>query len=414
MQRRIFLQQIAAAAVTQAKPAPPARALRVGVVGCGIVGASIAYHLSLAGARVTLFDKGQPASGATQNSFAWLNAFVAEPEYRALRLHSMAAYRALDQRLNLGIVWGGYANWANTPAEVQTLHESAAQMAHTASPVSTLNASALSALAPGLAPGPVTEAFFSKIDGHLDPVGVTRRFVDLAQKSGATVMLDCELTGIDLATGKLTGVQTTRGNVPLNRLVIACGVDTPRVVSMAGLELKLKHAPGILAHSKPTSRVTPVIFDGPGTLSFKQMIDGSIVGTDSPLPPDIPAHHEIRRHAMAIPDEGLRAMHGNRILSKIAAVLPAAKGVDLERLTLGFRPIPLDELPVVGLVPGLTDIHVVVTHSGVTLAPILGRYVTDEVLNDSRLEALEPFRPERFAVKKTVFSFAPTRGPRGS
>jgi glycine/D-amino acid oxidase-like deaminating enzyme len=130
------------------------------------------------------------------------------------------------------------------------------------------------------------------------------------------------------------------------------------------------------------------------------MADGSIVGTDSPLPPDVPAHHEIRDHAMAFPDEGLRAMHGNRILGKIAAVLSAAKGVELERLTLGFRPIPLDELPVVGLVPGLTDIHVVVTHSGVTLAPILGRYVTEEVLNGSRLESLDAFRPERFAAKK--------------
>jgi glycine/D-amino acid oxidase-like deaminating enzyme len=163
--------------------------------------------------------------------------------------------------------------------------------------------------------------------------------------------------------------------------------------------LKLRHAPGILAHSTPASRVTPIIFDAPGNLSFKQMADGSIVGTDSLEPPDIPAHREIRDHAMAFPDEALRAMHGNRILAKIGEVLPAARGVTLERLTLGFRPIPLDELPVVGAVPDLPNLYVVVTHSGVTLAPILGRYATQEILSGSRIEALAPFRPERFAAR---------------
>jgi glycine/D-amino acid oxidase-like deaminating enzyme len=99
---------------------------------------------------------------------------------------------------------------------------------------------------------------------------------------------------------------------------------------------------------------------------------------------------------MPFPDETLRALHGNRILTKIGAFLPAARSVPLERLMLGFRPMPLDELPVVGALPGAPGIHVVVTHSGVTLAPLLGQFVRDEVLAGSRLEALAPYRPERF------------------
>jgi glycine/D-amino acid oxidase-like deaminating enzyme len=78
------------------------RALRVGIAGGGIVGASIAFHLAQAGASVTLFEKAQPASGATQNSFAWLNVFVTDPQYRALRLQSLMAYHDLDRRLKLG------------------------------------------------------------------------------------------------------------------------------------------------------------------------------------------------------------------------------------------------------------------------------------------------------------------------
>jgi glycine/D-amino acid oxidase-like deaminating enzyme len=409
MSRRRFLRQLAAAAAAaaaataggctagQASRARHAAPLHVGVIGAGIVGAAIACHLAQAGARVTVFEKATPASGATQNSFAWLNAFVSNPEYRALRLQSLAAYRELDKPLGLRIRWGGYASWAGSAAQLKGLRESAAQMADTGYPVRSIDAAALTALAPGLLPGPVAEAFFSGIDAHLDPVAATRQFLGAARRGGATVMLQCSVQGLDLREGRLA-VVTSQGRVALDRLVVAAGVDTPGILAMAGFDLRLRHAPGILAHSKPAAPVTATIFDAPGGLSFKQMTDGSIVGTDSPEPPDIPVHHEIREHAMDFAEQGLRDMHGQRILGKIAAILPAARGLPLERLTLGFRPLPLDDLPVVGALPGAARVHVVVTHSGVTLAPILGRLVTGEVLNDSRSAALAPFRPERFAT----------------
>jgi len=397
--RRDFLRGLGTASAFAVAPrvAAHSRPLRVGVVGGGIVGSSIAFHLAQAGASVTLFEKAQPASGATQNSFAWLNAFVPDANYRALRLQSLTAYHDLDRRLRLGIVWGGYINWAATAAEVESLRASAAQLDGTGHAVRPLNATELAAIAPVLMPGPVAAAFYSQIDGHLNPVDATHRFIDAAQMHGAQVRLQCEVQDLDLKGSTLAGVATAQGYVPLDRLVIAGGVDTPALTALAGLRLGLRHAPGILAHSRPVPIVTRTIFDGPGNLSFKQMADGSIVGTDSPEPPDIAAHREIRAHAIPFPDEAVRAMHGNRILGKIGEVLPAARGAALERLTLGFRPIPLDELPVVGALPGAPHVHVAVMHSGVTLAAIIGRYVTEEVLSGVRVEALAPFRPERFS-----------------
>jgi glycine/D-amino acid oxidase-like deaminating enzyme len=72
------------------------------------------------------------------------------------------------------------------------------------------------------------------------------------------------------------------------------------------------------------------------------------------------------------------------------------QGVPLERLTLGFRPMPTDELPVMGSLPTCRTIHVAVTHSGVTLAPIVGRLTAEEVLSGSRAELFAPYRPDRF------------------
>ena len=308
------------------------------------------------------------------------------------------AWHRLDRALQLGIVWGGYTSWARTPGELEVLREAAAQMRATPFPVRDLSAAQLQALSPGLVTGEVAAAFYSRIDGHLDPVAVTRRFLERAQRLGATVRLDTEVTALEFAADALAGVRCASDRVALDRLVIAAGVDTPSLLAMAGFGLKLRHAPGILAHSKPRPIATRLIYDAPGTLSFKQMADGSIVGTDSPSPPDLPAHREIREHAMAFPSQALIDLHGNRILTKIGQVLPAARGVELERLTLGFRPLPLDELPVVGLLPGKRDVYVAVTHSGVTLAPILGRHVSHEILTGARVAALAPFRPERFAA----------------
>ena len=83
-------------------------------LGGGIVGGSIALHMAQAGASVTLFDKAQPASGATHDSLPGRTSSWLTLVYRALRLQSLMAYHALDRRLKLGIIWGGYINWASS------------------------------------------------------------------------------------------------------------------------------------------------------------------------------------------------------------------------------------------------------------------------------------------------------------
>ena len=58
--------------------------------------------------------------------------------------------------------------------------------------------------------------------------------------------------------------------------------------------------------------------------------------------------------------------------------------------------MPTDDRPIVGALEGAPDVHVAVTHSGVTLAAILGQLVADEVVSGTRAAVLAPYRPERF------------------
>jgi glycine/D-amino acid oxidase-like deaminating enzyme len=347
---------------------------------------------------VVLFERTGPGLGATQNSFAWVNAFVDDAHYRELRIQSLLAYRVLDKRLALRLVWGGYLNWAGDAQDAQIVRSNARQLEGTPYPVRAIGAAEFAKLDPNVVPGPVTDAFYSSIDAHLDPVFVTRRFLETATQSGARVIYPCELRSIEVVSNRLRSVATNSGRFELDRLVVAAGVDTPRVLAMVGYPLTLKHAPGILAHSKSLPDLTRRVHDAPGGLSFKQMLDGSVVGTDAPNPPDIPAHKGIRAHTEDFPSEDLRNYHGNRILTRISRFLPGAQGVPLDRLTLGFRPLPTDELPVMGRLRDVPDLHVAVTHSGVTLAPIIGRLTAEEVLTGARAEMFAPYRPERFTA----------------
>jgi glycine/D-amino acid oxidase-like deaminating enzyme len=398
MRRQVLAALLATGSAGLLRPAASAGSpLRAGVVGGGIVGACIAMHLARAGAQVWLFEKIGPAQGATQNSFAWVNAFADDPHYRALRLQSLSAYHDLDRALSLDLVWGGYVNWAGNATEAEVVRANARQLAGSSYPARAITSGELASLDPNVRPGLVTEAIYSSIDAHLDPVHVTQRFLAAAAAAGARVLFPCELTALDLHAGRLQGVLTSFGSVALDRLVVAAGVDTPRILAMAGFPLTLKHAPGILAHSAAVRPLTRLVHDAPGGVSFKQMKDGSVVGTDAPNPPATPAHQAIRAHAEQFPTAELRDYHGRRILSKIGRFLPGAQDAALDRLTLGFRPMPSDELPVMGALASVPDIHVAVTHSGVTLAPIIGRLTADEVLRGSRAPMFSPYRPERFA-----------------
>ena len=87
---------------------------KVVVVGAGIVGSSIAYHLARRGAEVTIFEKRRPAAGATWDSFAWINATFDKSPRSYFELNRLGAlgYQDLEEDLgDLRIEWGGSVQW---------------------------------------------------------------------------------------------------------------------------------------------------------------------------------------------------------------------------------------------------------------------------------------------------------------
>ncbi len=89
---------------------------------------------------------------------------------------------------------------------------------------------------------------------------------------------------------------------------------------------------------------------------------------------------------------------GLRLIERVRQHMRGAENLALERVTIGQRPIPEDGKPVVGFAPDVPGLYLATMHSGITLAPAVGRFATMEILDGARVELLAPYRPERFAT----------------
>ncbi|KRB82723.1 hypothetical protein ASE00_11865 [Sphingomonas sp. Root710] len=407
MERRTFLGLAASAGLASFLPgcavsgirsasASSGGRLRIGVVGGGILGASIAMYCARAGADVTLMEKTRPAAGATSKSLAWINPFINDKHYMGLRLESIKRWRSLDKPLGIKGVWGGHVGFTDKAADKGRFDIQSRYLGEFGFPTKMLDRAELKRISPDIDPGNLMEAYFSEVGGHVDPVHATACYLAAATSAGARIVYPCEITAIEPGAGD-SGVKvaTSRGPMQFDRLIVVAGVDSPALLAPLGYKLPLQYSPGALVHSKPIPILTRAVYDGPSPLEWKQAANGSIVGLEVSTPPRIPVHQEgILKYPMEFPP-GIDVMHGTRILSKFAAYQPAVAKAEFGHMTLGFRPMPTDGMPIVGPVPGVPNVSLCVTHSGVTLAPVLGEFMANEVLYGREEPLLAPYRPNR-------------------
>ena len=372
---------------------------RVAVVGAGIVGSAITYHLAKRGLDVTLLDRNAVASASSHGTFAWINAsWAKQPEsYHALNQMGVDAWHRLQQALNLPIKWGGSLEWFAAAERQDRLSRDVQEQQAWGEPAKMLTQLEASALEPRVAFGGAGHVALSPRDGALDPVLVSQRLVNAAKSHGARVIEHCEVLGVDETAEdqrqKILG--TSCGDIAVDRLVLATGADPSAIQTFAEFDLPQRSTPGVIVITQPMPPVLSHIVVAPG-IHIHQRLDGRLVLGEQEGAPENAAHKlRLTARPTRFPNAATASQHAQRLITLASEYLTGLPEVNAEEVIIGWRPLPLDGHPVIGPSPADPNAYVAVMHSGVSLAAIVGELVAEEILTGERAPVLTPFRADR-------------------
>lgn len=361
--------------------------MRVIVIGAGVVGSSLAWRLTQQGVDVTLIERSAAASGTTGSSFAWTNANQKTPEdYFKLNRAGMEAHQALRDELG-ETPWrhgGGNLMWAVSEAEASELEARVARLQNWDYPAEWLSRNDVSELEPKLKiESDVEQVAYFPTEGWIDGPLLARTMCALAAESGATVRFASEVTAIVKNGDTVSGIKLANGEHIAADLVVNCaGPAADRVAKLAGRTLPMAQTLGLVVRVTPGSGAIGRVIHAP-TLHMRPDANGLLAlhhgDGDAAITASEPPH-----------------VWAETLRQRLGTYLPELADVRVSRWSLGTRPIPADERTSAGLLPALPGYAEIVTHSAITMGPLLGRLVAEEIASGVTDPLLGPFRPERF------------------
>lgn len=387
------------------------------VVGAGIVGAGAAFALARANVRVALLDAnpveappGGGTVGTSRASFAWINATAKtdREDYHRLNARGVEHYRALAREFGegrLGLHATGMIAWANPGDEGRrrTLRGQVERLREWSYPVTPLDTDALRALEPHAALPGGAEGFLAYGDAWLDAPRAVGLLCEEVRRRGGTVVAGGRGRVSALLrdeAGAVSGVEAGGGRLRAPVVVAALGPDTEALLGAwlrpgeLGNRPFLVRRPGLLVDvpdTGPFQLVRHVVYTGDDALHIRPGPSGGLRIGSEDTDPESEAPDDAEARAAAL-------------LARARALVPGLGGdAPLETLArgctvrIGVRPVPVDDRTVIGPIPGVRGLYVIVTHSGVTLGPYLGRLAAEELTSGKMPGPLAPFRPDRFA-----------------
>ena len=219
-------------------------------------------------------------------------------------------------------------------------------------------------------------------EGYVEVVPFVGALLGQAVRRGARVLTGRRVTGTITAGGRVEGVVTDGGERFHADVVVDCaGPAADEILRMAGVDVPLGRVAGRLVYTSPVATTLRRPIHAPG-VHFRPDGAGRIVLAEG-------AHDHVWT-------AGAEPWPAERSLAAVAVHLPALARARVEATRVGVRPMPRDERPMVGALPGLGGLYVVVSHSGVTLGPLWGRIAASELLDGALDSRLAPYRPARF------------------
>lgn len=352
------------------------------VIGAGVVGCTIAYHLAQRGKSVTVVDSGSIGAGSSSANMAlvWVQSKEPTP-YMELNLLSSRLHTELaaefDEDVELRQPGGIILCY-----DEKELESRLAVMEHFKASCSEYQAHALSAvevreLEPFVTPD-LAGGIYSPHDGHINPFKFISTVVRLSKKHGTKFMLHTPVLQILRDENGVTGAKTPQGVIRADHVVVAAGTAAPELVRPLGVEIPLRLVRGQLL---VTARTKPM-FSHPLHRMRQTEAGNILIGT---------THESVGMDTSTTIDAAREMAHG------AIRLIPELKDISIIRQFSGIRPIPFDKWPFLGQVESVPGLYISVSHSGITLAPVHGKAISDLILDGETDVPITQCRPERFS-----------------
>lgn len=367
--------------------------MKVVVIGAGIIGASIAYRLSQrASVEVTVLEAGEAGQGCSGHSFAWTNAFSKRPRhYHDFNRRSADMWHRFVTDLGIPEAFASQGNLIleNTREGAVRLQAQVAELQAWGYPSRLINEQELAALEPELAKHEFTAASFSPQEGQVDVLAAIRACLSHAKANGATVREHCGPVTLQRDDSTVATVTMQGGVVEADVVVVAAGTETPALMAPMGVNIPQGVSPGIVIRTDPQPRLLKSV-----SLVHLPAIDARRMEVHVRQLPDGTLHMGQGTQESLDMDDS--QAHADDLLGRAAHYFPVLKDARAIAQPVGYRPMPIDGLPVLGRPPAAPGTYVAMMHSGVTLAPLVGELVMLELVDGVTVDWLEPYRPQRF------------------
>jgi sarcosine oxidase subunit beta len=373
------------------------------IIGAGVMGASLAFHLTRAGMKsVTVLDKTGLCGGMTGKSGALVRMhYTYEPEARM-------AFAALRYFQHWQDMVGGTCGFTQTgfimtvtPDNADRLRHNVQMLQRLGVATSVLTAQELRELQPFTLVDDLTVAAYEPESGYADPRATATAFMQQAQRQGATLREGVAVTAIRTRGGRLIGVDTTDGHFEASVVVVMAGPWSDRLLRTVDIDLPLipQRAQIAFYHRPPPLAQGHMVFiDGAVGAYFRPHAGGlSLIGVGSwrPEPPPDPDHYNEANDADFIP----------AAKAKAARRIPALQQAGYERGHAGIYDVSPDSRAILDRAPGIEGLYLAAGFSGTgfKISPAVGACMA-ELITQGRATFVDitPFRFSRFQENQLI------------
>lgn len=366
--------------------------VEIAIIGGGVIGSSIAYHLARQGRHPLVIERGEVA---TEPVASWASAGGVRRQGRhqaeaALASEAIARWPSLPQELgaDLGYRQGGQLLLAETDSEADQL-AAFVRLQHDLGfdDVRLVDRQEALALVPGLNDR-VVAGSYSPADGQADPPRTTRALAAAAQRHGATYWTRTACLSLTTQGNRVTGVRTERGDVTAETVILASGAWSDTLAGDIGLRLPIHTRAFQMVLSTPATPglLRPVIGALSRPLSLKQIDDGAFLLGGGWLGDPTPDRSSYTLRQSSV--------EGNWQTAR--GLLPAVGDQQIARAWCGLEAESIDEIPFIGWAPEHERLYLALGFSGhgFAISPAVGRAVADDLAGQP-VPSLSGLRPDR-------------------